>query len=155
MPRGQYVRKPRKLTPEAIDRIIALVRAGNYIETSAASAGVDRDTLYVRMKKDKDFAERLHKAVAEAEALDVARIAAAAATQWQASAWRLERRHPERWGQRVQLTVKQELANALQRIEAVVDAATYDRILDSLADGGGGALPAPAEAVTAPDGKPE
>ena len=40
-------------------------------------------------------------AMAEAEALHVGVIATAARKSWQASAWFLERKYPQKWGRRV------------------------------------------------------
>ena len=118
--------RPVKLTPEVQEDICAAIRAGNYIEPSAIRAGVSKSTLYSWLKKGKteadrvdravsvgrrakvtaklkpyvDFLDAVKKAEAEAEARDVAIISKAAITQWQAAAWRLERKHYDRWGRR-------------------------------------------------------
>jgi transposase len=78
----------------------------------------------------REFVDAVEKALAQAEVRDVATIARAASGYdvvktidvtggdgknrtttertrefaWQAAAWRLERKHPDRWGRRVQLT---------------------------------------------------
>lgn len=99
--------RPTKLTREVVDRIVMLIRAGNYLETAAAAAGVDRVTLFrwLRRGTTDDGTELEHelsygviKASAEAEARDVALIAKAASEDWRAAAWRLEKRHQDRWG---------------------------------------------------------
>lgn len=126
--------RPTKLTPELQEEICAAIRAGNYIEPSAARAGVDKSSLYswfkkagveldrVRRGRDKgrncrvsarlqpyvDFLEAVKKAEAEAEARDVAIIAKAALKQWQAAAWRLERKHYTRWGRKQAIEYKEE-----------------------------------------------
>lgn len=118
--------RPTKLTPELQAEICDAIRAGNYIEPSAMRSGIDKTTLYnwlkkagtelqrvasgqakgkncsvtARMRPYVDFLNALKKAEAEAEARDVAIIAKAAMKQWQAAAWRLERKHYERWGRR-------------------------------------------------------
>jgi len=53
-----------------------------------------------------EFSDALKRAMAECEVRDLGRIEkAAGAGVWQAAAWRLERRYPERWGRRrVELT---------------------------------------------------
>jgi hypothetical protein len=43
------------------------------------------------------FFDAYKKALADAEADKFERIRQAGATRWQANAWLLERRHPERW----------------------------------------------------------
>ncbi len=43
--------RPSKLTAELHGRVVDAVRAGNYIETAAAYAGITKDTLLMRMKR--------------------------------------------------------------------------------------------------------
>jgi len=103
--------RPTKLTPELQEKILQAVRAGNYIETAAVYAGINKTTLYDWLKrgaraksgKFREFSNALEKALAEAEVRDVAIIAKAAQEQWQAAAWRLERKYPCRWGRRDKL----------------------------------------------------
>lgn len=97
-----------KLTAELQAKICDAIRMGNYMETAAAFAGISKDTFYRWLKKGararsgiyREFHDAVHKALAEAEVRDVAIIANAAKESWQAAAWRLERRHPERWGKK-------------------------------------------------------
>ena len=102
-PRG----RPSKLTHERQAKICDAIRAGNYMETAAAFAGIDKTTLYAWLRKGRkanrgkhrEFVDAVEKAMADAEARDVAMIGKAAADgTWQAAAWRLERKHPDRWG---------------------------------------------------------
>lgn len=88
-----------KLTPELQERLVAFLRAGNYVETAAACAGIHKDTFYEWCKKGRKgeepfaaFVEAVDKAIAESEARDVALIGKAATVNWQAAAWRLERK---------------------------------------------------------------
>lgn len=100
--------RPSKLTPEIQEKIVQAIRAGNYIETAAAYAGIDKTTLYDWLKrgaraktgKYREFSNAVEKALAEAEVRDVAIIAKAAEKHWQAAAWRLERKHWQRWGRK-------------------------------------------------------
>lgn len=100
---------PTKLDDDLTGKICQAIRAGNYMETAAAYAGVPRSTLYDWLKRGRDrpdsvygaLVEQVELAVAEAEVRDVALIAKAADDGvWQASAWRLERRYPDRYGRR-------------------------------------------------------
>lgn len=112
--RGAY-----KLDQDLSDKICAAVRLGNYIETAAAFAGIARSTLYEWMKLGRatpkegetveqfelaqpyrEFVVQLEQAMASAEVRDVTTIMKASSRNWQAAAWRLERRNPERWGRR-------------------------------------------------------
>ncbi len=102
--------RPTKLTPDVQEKIVQAIRAGNYIETAAAYAGVDKKTLYTWMKLGNDcksgknvhaqFLHAVEKALADAEVRDVTIIGKAAEENWQASAWRLERKFPDRWGRK-------------------------------------------------------
>lgn len=111
-----------KLTPELQNKICDAIRMGNYIETAAAYAGVNKTTLYdwlkrgarererveknpsAKIKKSEapfvEFSNAVEKALADAEVRDVLIIANAAKENWQAAAWRLERKFPERWGRK-------------------------------------------------------
>ncbi|MGH2964751.1 MAG: transposase [Solirubrobacterales bacterium] len=101
--------RPTKLTPEVKQRIVQAVRAGNYAETSARSAGVSSATYYRWMKHGEreskgiyhDFFEEVRRAEAEAEVHAVAVIRREIADgDWRAAAHYLERRHPDRWRRR-------------------------------------------------------
>ena len=100
--------RPTKLTSEVQEQIVTAIRAGNYIETAAAYAGIDKSTLYDWLRRGarsprgpyRGFSNAVKKALAEAEVRDVALIAKAGTKEWQAAAWRLERKFPDRWGRR-------------------------------------------------------
>lgn len=97
-----------KFTPEVVERIVSLLAAGNYDGTAATAAGISPKTFYVWLRRGapdgpaadaryRDFRRRVERAQSEGEARNVALIARAATDNWQAAAWLLERRHPERW----------------------------------------------------------
>jgi transposase len=100
-----------KLTSETATAIVNAVRAGNTQETAAAYAGINKDTLYTWMRKGRaatrgayhQFVDQLDQALAASEVRDLALIGKAAEEQWQAAAWRLERRYPEKYGRRTRL----------------------------------------------------
>lgn len=115
--------RPTKLDERTQEKIISAIKAGNYIETAAAYAGISKNTLYewlkrgerekqrveksnkAKIKKSEEiyviFTDAVEKALAEAEMRDVLIIGKAAEKEWQAAAWRLERKFPDRWGKRV------------------------------------------------------
>lgn len=102
--------RPTKLTPKLQERIAGFVRAGAYVETAAAAAGVSKVTLYAWLKRGAAgdgpfaaFAEAIEEAQALAEMRDLALIGKAAETEWTAAAWRLERKFPDRYGRRTRL----------------------------------------------------
>jgi len=99
--------RPPKISKKIINDVCLAVKGGNYMETAAALAGIHKDTLYDWLKKAdergglyKEFSDSIKKALAESEVRDVLIIGEAAKTQWQASAWRLERRFFDRWGRK-------------------------------------------------------
>lgn len=112
--RGQ----PTKLTPEVLEDVRRLLPTVLYIETVADYIGVSRMSIrnwIGRGKKEKrhrdkdgkpneqeavylEFYSVVRKALAEGEIYDAGVIKKASETQWQAAAWRLERRFPDRWG---------------------------------------------------------
>lgn len=98
--------RPTKLTPEVQTTIVNALAAGTYLETAAAAAGINQDTLHRWLRNgaradgglQKGFSEAVKKALASAEVRNLATITLASASQWQAAAWILERRYPQRWG---------------------------------------------------------
>lgn len=114
--------RPSKISNEIKHKIITAIRAGNYIETASAYAGISKSTLYDWLRRGErekqraeenprykirkseqpfvDFSDAVEKALAEAEVRDVAIIGKASEEQWQAAAWRLERKFPDRWGRK-------------------------------------------------------
>ena len=97
------------LTRELAEKIAALLRAGNYQETAAASLGIGRRTLYdwrergTKGDNDPDglyryFVDLLEQARAEAQIHAVAELRKGNDGQWQRWAWWLERSFPRLWG---------------------------------------------------------
>jgi len=106
--RGVKIGAQPKLTPELADRLVALLQAGNYVTIAAREVGISRTLFYDWLARGqshervdrpyRELRERVENALAQAEARHVAAISAAARTNWQASAWWLERMYPDRWG---------------------------------------------------------
>jgi transposase len=99
--------RPTKLNQETHDRIVNAIRAGNYQDTAAAYAGIDEATFYRWMERGREetegiyceFRKAVENAKAAAEVRDVALIDRAAQDgSWQAAAWKLERKFPNKWG---------------------------------------------------------
>lgn len=105
-------RRPKKNTPGRITKlteakeqlIVEMIQAGNYQSVAADAAGISRNCFYTWIKRGrqgrqpyKAFVEKLEQAEAEAETRAIAIISNAAIDTWQAAAWYLERKHPDRW----------------------------------------------------------
>lgn len=157
MPSGRLT----KLTDEVQGKIVNAIRAGNYIETAAAYAGVNKTSIYewlkrgareqervertprARLLKGEEkfvaFSNAVQKALADAEVRDVAIIGKAAESEWTAAAWRLERKFPGRWGRKdrnaVEISGKVEVqGHAAERIINDRDASDLaHRLLERLA----------------------
>jgi hypothetical protein len=117
---GQPGRPPLWKQAFVREKIISLVRGGNYAETAAAAAGVSVHSLRNWMKQAGDIERRMaedptytmtpdeetlvgfftavEQAKAEAESRDILLIGKAATKDWKAAAWRASHRAPERWG---------------------------------------------------------
>jgi hypothetical protein len=91
--------RPTKFTPEIQKTICDAISAAIPVQVASAMAGIDHGTFYRWIKKNKDFCQAIKKATAIAEGRLVATIGRAAAKQWTAAAWLLERhpKHRERW----------------------------------------------------------
>jgi hypothetical protein len=147
----------RKLDPLVTERIYGLIRAGNTLDVAAAAAGVHRATLHRWMKHGREqqhglypkFLAEVEKAKAEAEARDVALIAKAATADWRAAAWRLERRSPRRYGQKVQLSVQAEFDSAMDRLERGLTPEEYEKVLALIAEEDDAPEALPDDAATA------
>jgi hypothetical protein len=100
--------RPSKLTPEVVETLVQMLRAGNYVGVACHAVRITRQTFALWMKRGRsarpedapyrDFRERVEQARAEGEVRNVTHIASAARESWQAAAWLLERQYPERWG---------------------------------------------------------
>ena len=99
-------------TQEIEDTICKLLRAGSYVETAVEMGGISKVTFYSWCKQAKHgdpvyvgFLNAVKRAVAEGETRDLLRIDAAGVDNWQAIAWKMERRMPHKWGRRDRETV--------------------------------------------------
>jgi hypothetical protein len=100
-PRGQ----PTKYTKRTVDKILKAIREGNTYEVSAKLAGISYPTLAEWRNKYPDFSEALKEADEDGERVLLDRIKTAGIEPkfWQANAWILERRFPDRWARRDRL----------------------------------------------------
>jgi transposase len=104
------------LTESLITDLSDVIRQGAYVETAAALCGISKDTFYrwLRQAEKVDAPDSIlklsyaiKKAMAEAELRDLTVIDGAAQNgQWQAAAWRLERKFPHRWGRQAKIQVE-------------------------------------------------
>ena len=121
--------KPGLLNPELQEKIVELIKLGNYAEDAAGAVGINRNTFFLWMARGRAESERLklipdaepneletpyvnfmsavEKARDEATARNVAVIQRAATNgDWKAAAWYLERTRQKTYGraERVEMT---------------------------------------------------
>ena len=99
-----------KYSKERAEKIIKLLKDGNYAQTAAHASGICEDTYYAWIKRHPEFAEAVKKARAYAEEKMVKSIVTAAKkpNTWQAAAWFLERTNYKKWGRKDRLDVESE-----------------------------------------------
>src|SRR4051812_41792282 len=99
--------RPTELTPEIVAEVRRLLPAALYTETVIHLLGIHKATFYRWLKRGaqekdglyREFCDSIKKGLAEGQIRDLEAIRRAAENGiWQAAAWRLERRYPERWG---------------------------------------------------------
>jgi hypothetical protein len=100
--------RPSKLTLELQTKIKILLKAGNFVETSCGTVGINKYTFYDWIKKGKNsnhpqnkyrkFQEAVVQTMAWSEARDVALITKLSNDNWKAAAWMLSRQHPDKYG---------------------------------------------------------
>jgi len=106
-----------KLTPEITNQIAEILGAGNWIGTACDKVDITRECFYEWIRRGErawdvdrepvnyvEFATRIKAVMAQVE-IDSVEELRSAPERWQAVAWWLERRHPDRWGNRQKVDV--------------------------------------------------
>lgn len=92
-----------KYTPETVAKILEAIKMGATYDLAAGYAGVHYDTFNEWRKGKSEFSEQLKNAEGIAAMIWLAKIERAASDgEWQAAAWKLERRYPHSYGKTVQ-----------------------------------------------------
>lgn len=115
-------------TPELQSKVVGMIRAGNYAEVAARACGIAKDTFYKWLVRGgrgeepfKALADAIETATAESEARDVFLMAKHSDKNWQATAWRLERKHHKKWGRKDALEITGDDAKPIAVRSARVD----------------------------------
>lgn len=97
MPAG----RPTKRTPETEKRILDALRIGATRKDASLAAGISQDTFANWLAASSDFSDAVEKAESEDKLRMLAVITKASQEgNWQAAAWRLERKDPDNFGRR-------------------------------------------------------
>ena len=123
-----------KLTKDLQALLVARLAVGNYIDAACMSVGISPASFYVWMDKGREaekkterkrtaqdrlhmeFMEAVENAQGVSEVNALAMVRKAMPDAWQAAAWILERKFPERWGRREKI----EISAAIVTIRAEV-----------------------------------
>lgn len=116
-----------KLTQDGIKTALRLCKCGLPDCQIAAALGVKAQTFslwrnHPKTKNQIQLSEALKKADAEREAALVTRIMRASDKSWQAAAWLLERRYPDRYAKPVRPVEDKSAARDDERIKGFIDA---------------------------------
>lgn len=148
--------RPTKLTPAVHQAVVEALRKGLPLDTVADKIGIEQATMRDWIARGKGtsrrppseefvaFAEDVARARAEFEenVLDNIRTAVTpgefGVTDVKAQMWLAERLRPDKYGQSVQVRMKvdAELNGILEKLRTGLDQATFERVVDILADDG-------------------
>lgn len=120
-------RGKEKLTKDGIQTALRLCRAGLPDCQIAAALGVRAETFSIWRNHPKtenqiQLSKAMKKADAEREAALVTRIMRASDDTWQAAAWLLERRYPDRYAKPVRPVEDRSAERDDERIKGYIDA---------------------------------
>jgi len=87
-----------KYTPELVEQIVHLIKAGVFAIDACLAVGIGETTYYEWLKTKPEFRESIKRARARAIIMHVTNIWKAGDTDWKASAWWLERVARDRFG---------------------------------------------------------
>lgn len=94
-------------TPENVAKIVQALKLGATYELAAAYAGITYKTFNAWTHAHSEFSDAIKTAEGAAAVGWLAKIERAAAEgNWQAAAWKLERRYPQLYGRTVQQQVQ-------------------------------------------------
>lgn len=120
-------RGKEKLTKDGIQTALRLCRAGLPDCQIAAALGVRPETFSIwrnhpKTENQAQLSKAMKKADAEREAALVTRIMRASDDTWQAAAWLLERRYPDRYAKPVRPVEDRSAERDDERIKGYIDA---------------------------------
>ena len=91
-----------KYTPETVAKVLEAIKMGATYELAAGYAGISDSLLYEWLKGKVEFLEAVKGAEGTGAMIWLAKIERAASDgNWQAAAWKLERRYPHSYGRNV------------------------------------------------------
>lgn len=107
--------KPKAFSEENISQLETLISAGNSVKISCEALGLNERSYYTWIEESEkedakqvyvEFASRMKKAIGLSKVSLVKNIVDQGKGDWRASAWLLERRFPDEFGQKETVDVK-------------------------------------------------
>lgn len=90
-----------KFTPETVDKLTQAIRLGATYQLACDYAGIGVSTFHDWLNAKPEFSQAIKEAEGKAAVLWLGKIEQAASDgNWQAAAWKLERRYPQDYGKR-------------------------------------------------------
>lgn len=117
-------KKAADITEQKVKAICKAITLGATVKVAASTAGIDQKTLYNWRQKGKnttsgmfyDLVKRMEVAENQFITNNLENLARHSNLSWQASAWLLERRHPELFAK---ITERRELDELKKEVQAI------------------------------------
>ena len=117
-------KKAADITEQKVKAICKAITLGATVKVAASTAGIDQKTLYTGRQKGKnttsgmfyDLVKRMEVAENQFITNNLENLARHSNLSWQASAWLLERRHPELFAK---ITERRELDELKKEVQAI------------------------------------
>lgn len=117
-------KKAADITEQKVKAICKAITLGATVKVAASTAGIDQKTLYNWRQKGKsstsgmfyDLVKRMEVAENQFITNNLENLARHSNLSWQASAWLLERRHPELFAK---ITERRELEELKKEVQAI------------------------------------
>lgn len=136
-------KRPRpavKLTPALIEKLAQQVSSGMYVAVAARNLGLEPSQVYSWLQQAeepgakkilRDFAAAMHKAESQAELHAVLVVRKSMQSgDWRAAIEYLKRRHPERWGDHMDIRHSGEVTIVRKATAAELDAFAGETIIE-------------------------
>jgi hypothetical protein len=95
---SKHIGRPRSLTPEKKQQVLAFLAGGGSRRKAAAYVGISLTTIADEAKRDEQFSDDLSRAEASSYFRHLQNVSKAGEKDWRASAFLLERKWPEEFG---------------------------------------------------------
>lgn len=119
---GKKKGRPSKANEARYAKVIEGIELGMTIESAARYAGIGPSTLHEWRRDTPAFAAQVDQAIADSEAILLAKLQSYGTGDWRSVAWMLERRFPELYGKTINLNGMINIAKVQVIIQAVFEA---------------------------------